>query len=201
MRNVASGLGWPCWRLLFVLAFAAHAAAPVEVLRADDTLRASPRWVPGKALAAGNPPEQHRRRTPRGTAGADLQPTVGNAEVLEAATRKPDGRIIEAGPGAVVEQLPPGSAELDHFTDRQQKMVLLPDVEPAIPWWWPGGARCIGRCCPVSLPPSIGRRAHPGANLTLTVRAPRGTKSEFRGVRLQPQRRRGGRYRGPPMAC
>jgi transglutaminase-like putative cysteine protease len=179
VRNVAPLLGPAAACVLLILAFTARAAAPVEVLRADDTyeLRSDGSQVrlwrleirPNNLAAARREAEQ----------ALTYSPSSEKLEVLEAATRKPDGRIIEAGPSAVVEQLPPGSAELDHFTDRRQKVVLLPDVEPGdtllITWRrtmrrpiLPGFATALYR------PSDVPWRA-----LTLTVRAPKGTNLYF----------------------
>jgi hypothetical protein len=174
-RRVSVVLGLVAALLLLFFAITARAAVPVEVLHAEDsyTIRRDGSVVrlwhleirPANAEAARREAEQ----------ALTYSPGQETLDVVEAVTRKPDGRMLLAAPDAVVEQLPPGSAQLDHFTDRRQKIVLLPDVAPGdtllVTWRLtrhhpvlPGFATALYR------PDEV-----PWRDLTLTVRAPRGT--------------------------
>ena len=178
-RQVSVVLGLVSVLLLLFFAITARAAAPAQVLRAEDNYELARDgsqvrvWRmqirPANAAAA-------RREAQQALAYSPSRETL---EVIEAATHKADGRILRAAPDAILEQLPPGSAELDHFTDRRQKVVLLPDVEPGdtlvVAWRrtvrhpvLPGFATALYRPADV-----------PWRELTLTVRTPRGTPLFF----------------------
>ena len=50
------------------------------------------------------------------------------AEILEAFTRKADGKILEVDRTQIFPQAPPGSSQLPMFNDRKQKVIVFPDL-------------------------------------------------------------------------
>jgi transglutaminase-like putative cysteine protease len=56
--------------------------------------------------------------------------SMETAEIVEAFTRKPDGRVLQVDRTQIFAQAPPGSAQLPMFTDRKQKIIVFPDVAP-----------------------------------------------------------------------
>jgi tetratricopeptide (TPR) repeat protein/transglutaminase-like putative cysteine protease len=49
-------------------------------------------------------------------------------EIVEAYTRKPDGRRIAVAPGSVYEQQAPGTQQVLMYTDQRQKVIIFPQV-------------------------------------------------------------------------
>ena len=56
--------------------------------------------------------------------------SMETAEVVEAFTRKADGRVFEVDRTRIFAQAPPGSPQVPMFTDRKQKVFVFPDVAP-----------------------------------------------------------------------
>ena len=54
--------------------------------------------------------------------------SMETAEILEAFTRKADGKILEVDRSKIFPQAPPGSPQVPKFTDRKQKVIVFPDV-------------------------------------------------------------------------
>jgi hypothetical protein len=54
--------------------------------------------------------------------------SMETAEILEAFTRKADGKIIEVDRTQIFPQAPPGSSQVPLFNDRKQKVIVFPDV-------------------------------------------------------------------------
>jgi hypothetical protein len=54
--------------------------------------------------------------------------SMETAEILEAFTRKADGKVLEVDRTQIFSQAPPGSPQVPKFTDRKQKVVVFPDV-------------------------------------------------------------------------
>jgi transglutaminase-like putative cysteine protease len=54
--------------------------------------------------------------------------SMETAEILEAFTRKVDGRILAVDPTQIFPQAPPGSPRVPMFNDRKQKVIVFPDV-------------------------------------------------------------------------
>jgi hypothetical protein len=54
--------------------------------------------------------------------------SMETAEVLEAFTRKADGRILAVDPTQIFPQAPPGSPRVPMFNDRKQKVIVFPNV-------------------------------------------------------------------------
>ena len=54
--------------------------------------------------------------------------SMETAEVLEAFTRKADGKILEVDRAQIFPQAPPGSSQVPLFNDRKQKVIVFPDV-------------------------------------------------------------------------
>ena len=54
--------------------------------------------------------------------------SMETAEIMEAFTRKADGKILEVDRSQIFPQAPPGSPQVPKFTDRKQKVVVFPDV-------------------------------------------------------------------------
>jgi hypothetical protein len=54
--------------------------------------------------------------------------SMETAEILEAFTRKADGKILEVDRTQIFTQAPPGSPREPMFTDRMQKVIVFPDV-------------------------------------------------------------------------
>ncbi|KAA5612098.1 DUF3857 domain-containing transglutaminase family protein [Rhodovastum atsumiense] len=187
-RRISVVLGLAAALLLIyfaILAHAARAATPVDVLRASDSYdlgrdgAVTRIWRVEIRVANAAAARREAQQT------MTYSPGLETLDLVEAATRKADGRVLPAGPDAVVEQLPRGSPELDRFTDRRQKVVLLPDVQAGdtvvVAWrklrarpLLPGFATALYR--PVDLP---------WRDLSLVVRVPRGTvlQSEVHGFR------------------
>jgi len=57
--------------------------------------------------------------------------SMETAEILEAFTRKADGKIREVDRTQIFPQAPPGSSQLPMFNDRKQKVIVFPDVSAA----------------------------------------------------------------------
>ena len=57
--------------------------------------------------------------------------SMETAEIVEAFTRKPDGKVVEVDRTKIFAQAPPGSPQVPMFTDRKQKVIVFPDVAPA----------------------------------------------------------------------
>ena len=57
--------------------------------------------------------------------------SMETADVLEAFTRKADGKILEVDRTQIFPQAPPGSSQLPMFNDRKQKVIVFPDVSAA----------------------------------------------------------------------
>ena len=55
-------------------------------------------------------------------------PPLGNVEVLEAYTRKPDGRILKVDASGIRDQASASDPTLMTFTDGRQKVILFPQV-------------------------------------------------------------------------
>jgi transglutaminase-like putative cysteine protease len=165
--------------LLIFFAITAHATAPSEGLRAEDSYELRPDGGTVRVWRLGIRPANAAAARRDAQQAMAFSPGLETLEVIEAATHKADGRVLPVGPDAVVEQLAPGTPDLDYFTDRRQKVVLLPDVAAGdtvvIAWRrtrdrpvLPGFATALYR------PDDIPWRA-----LTLSVRAPRGTGLQF----------------------
>jgi Domain of Unknown Function with PDB structure (DUF3857)/Transglutaminase-like superfamily len=62
--------------------------------------------------------------------------SMETAEILQAFTRKADGRVLEVDRTQIFPQAPPGSAQVPMFTDRKQKVIVFPDVsaEDTVVW-------------------------------------------------------------------
>jgi Domain of Unknown Function with PDB structure (DUF3857) len=58
----------------------------------------------------------------------EFSESMETAEVLEAFTRKADGKILEVDRSRIFPQAPPGSPQAPKFTDRKQKVVVFPNV-------------------------------------------------------------------------
>jgi hypothetical protein len=77
-----------------------------------------------------------RRATNQSAAQKIAQQTVeysesmDTAEVVEAFTRKADGKVLEVDRTQIFPQAPPGSPQVPMFTDRKQKVIVFPDVAP-----------------------------------------------------------------------
>src|SRR4029077_14372835 len=56
----------------------------------------------------------------------EFSESMETAEILEAFTRKADGKILEVDRTQIFPQAPPGSPQLPKFTDRKQKVVVFP---------------------------------------------------------------------------
>jgi transglutaminase-like putative cysteine protease len=56
--------------------------------------------------------------------------SMETAEIVEAFTRKPDGKVLDVDRTQIFAQAPPGSPQLPMFTDRKQKVIVFPDVAP-----------------------------------------------------------------------
>jgi transglutaminase-like putative cysteine protease len=56
--------------------------------------------------------------------------SIETAEVVEAFTRKPDGKVLDVDRTQIFAQAPPGSPQVPMFTDRKQKVIVFPDVAP-----------------------------------------------------------------------
>jgi len=54
--------------------------------------------------------------------------SMETAEIIEAFTRKADGKILEVDRSKIFPQAPPGSPQVPKFTDRKQKVIVFPDV-------------------------------------------------------------------------
>ena len=54
--------------------------------------------------------------------------SMETAEILQAFTRKADGKILEVDRTQIFPQAPPGSPRVPMFNDRKQKVVVFPDV-------------------------------------------------------------------------
>jgi len=54
--------------------------------------------------------------------------SMETAEVLEAFTRKTDGKVLEVDRTQIFPQAPPGSPRVPMFNDRKQKVIVFPDV-------------------------------------------------------------------------
>jgi Domain of Unknown Function with PDB structure (DUF3857)/Transglutaminase-like superfamily len=54
--------------------------------------------------------------------------SMETADILEAFTRKADGRILEVDRTQIFPQAPPGSSQVPMFNDRKQKVIVFPDV-------------------------------------------------------------------------
>jgi hypothetical protein len=54
--------------------------------------------------------------------------SMETAEILEAFTRKADGKILEVDRTEIFPQAPPGSSQVPMFNDRKQKVIVFPDV-------------------------------------------------------------------------
>jgi hypothetical protein len=57
--------------------------------------------------------------------------SMETAEILEAFTRKADGRILEVDRTQIFPQAPPGSLQVPMFNDRKQKVIVFPEVSAA----------------------------------------------------------------------
>jgi hypothetical protein len=60
----------------------------------------------------------------------EFSESMETAEILEAFTRKADGKILEVDRTRIFPQAPPGSPQVPKFTDRKQKVVVFPNVTP-----------------------------------------------------------------------
>src|SRR4029077_5340045 len=58
----------------------------------------------------------------------EFSESMETAEILEAFTRKADGKILEVDRTQIFPQAPPGSPQVPKFTDRKQKVVVFPNV-------------------------------------------------------------------------
>jgi hypothetical protein len=58
----------------------------------------------------------------------EFSESMETAEILEAFTRKADGKILEVDRTQIFPQAPPGSPQVPKFTDRKQKVIVFPDV-------------------------------------------------------------------------
>jgi Domain of Unknown Function with PDB structure (DUF3857)/Transglutaminase-like superfamily len=56
--------------------------------------------------------------------------SMETAEVVEAFTRKPDGKVLDVDRTQIFAQATPGSPQVPMFTDRKQKVIVFPDVAP-----------------------------------------------------------------------
>ena len=56
--------------------------------------------------------------------------SMETAEIVEAFTRKPDGKVVEVDRTKIFAQAPPGSPQVPMFTDRKHKVIVFPDVAP-----------------------------------------------------------------------
>ena len=167
------------WRIgiaLMAIAVAASARAaepPLTIVRSDNAFDVSPdgtyvqtyrfEFRPGNDAAARRDAQQ----------AVGYSPSLEDFTITEAYTRKPDGRRVPVGPGAIHDQLPAGSADLASFSDRRQKVMVFPDVAggDTLVYAW---RRAVHR--PVFagefMTSLFMPRTTPWADMTLTVRVP-----------------------------
>ena len=126
--------------LLFVLLLAVIGAVPAHLAAAD----AGPPPVVVKTMTVDvvvQPDGSYtttlhveRLATNQSAAQKIAQQTVEysesmeTAEVLEAFTRKTDGKVLEVDRTQIFPQAPPGSPRVPMFNDRKQKVIVFPDV-------------------------------------------------------------------------
>jgi transglutaminase-like putative cysteine protease len=55
-------------------------------------------------------------------------PQIEDLEVVEAYTRKADGRVVPVDPGSIRDELPPGAADRALITDLREKVLVFPDL-------------------------------------------------------------------------
>src|SRR6516225_1650223 len=111
--------------------FAADAASPeppviIKVLTGDTIVQLDGSYTTithGEMLAtnetAAHSIAQHR---------VEYSESMETAEILEAFTRKADGKILEVDRTQIFPQAPPGSSQLPMFNDRKQKVIVFPDL-------------------------------------------------------------------------
>jgi hypothetical protein len=111
--------------------FAADAASPeppviIKVLTGDTIVQPDGSYTTithGEILAtnesAAHNIAQHR---------VEYSESMETAEILEAFTRKADGKILEVDRTQIFPQAPPGSSQLPMFNDRKQKVIVFPDL-------------------------------------------------------------------------
>jgi transglutaminase-like putative cysteine protease len=63
-----------------------------------------------------------------GQQAVSYSPSLEDFSILEAYTRKADGRVLPVGEGSIHDQLPFGTADLSAFGDRRQKVIVFPDA-------------------------------------------------------------------------
>jgi transglutaminase-like putative cysteine protease len=63
-----------------------------------------------------------------GQQAVSYSPSLEDFTILEAYTRKADGRVLPVAEGSIHDQLPFGTADLAAFGDRRQKVIVFPDA-------------------------------------------------------------------------
>src|SRR6516225_8809675 len=140
LEHASSRGAMPRKPLLFVLLLAVIGAVPAHLAAAD----AGPPPVVVKTMTVDvvvQPDGSYtttlhveRLATNQSAAQKIAQQTVEysesmeTAEVLEAFTRKTDGKVLEVDRTQIFPQAPPGSPRVPMFNDRKQKVIVFPDV-------------------------------------------------------------------------
>ena len=118
--------------LLASLATTVQAARPAVppvtnvLLTSDYEVAGNRGFYPGPAHGAAR--QQRCGRPAHRQFAFSYNPPLGNVEVLEAYTRKPDGRILKVDASGIRDQASASDPTLMTFTDGRQKVILFPQV-------------------------------------------------------------------------
>ena len=174
MRPVSVVLAVVAALLLVFLALTAYAdEPPVTILRAANSydVRADGSYVNVYRLEMRVANGAAARR--EGQQAISYSPALEELQVLEAYTRKPDGRVLPVGAAAVRDQLAAGTADRGVITDLRERVLVFPDFA--------GGDTLVYAVRRTLRRPSLPgqfmisvflSRATPLLDYTLTVRAP-----------------------------
>lgn len=184
-----------------VLLFAAPAPAAevrpmsIQVFRLDDVLSEDGTMVQTMHLETAVANDEAARR--QAQQPMSFSDAVEQLELVEAYTRKPDGRRVAVEPRAVRVQLAPGVPNVPAYSDRKQMVVVFPEVQ--------GGDVLVATWRKTVLHPvfagqftltSVFNRVVPwdDAMVTVTTPADKPLKIEAHGPVLEEERLEDGRH-------
>jgi hypothetical protein len=128
MRQISIVLAMVAALLVAFFALSARAEPPLTILRAENTYDVHPDGTYTETYHAELRPANDAAARREAQQAFAYSPTQEDFEILEAYTRKADGRVVRADGPAVRDQLATGSSDRTLLTDQREKVVVFPDV-------------------------------------------------------------------------
>ncbi len=129
MRGISLILAMVAALILAFYALAARAAAPLTILSAVNSFDVHEDGSYVNDYRTEMRPENDAAARRDGQQVIDYAPSLETLVVLEAYTRKADGRVLPVAPAAIRDQLAPGTADRALITDLRERVLVFPELE------------------------------------------------------------------------